>query len=347
MQLDDSSPLAAAHRISDTTNPLIDVTQNDEVKCVCPTKSPADPMPPAVPLYSAPYFNRSPLSAVTNSYSRTSAHTGDSVALRGDFESKSASLQSQLDWENGDDRYDNNDDRRAGNKHNEHSPPDRRRRSASYQQEGPLSTYVEWDFSIGNGNIKILSRTLFVSGTVSEAHLRSIFENFGSVQTCIVNSDKRHAFVKMLSRQGAVKARTEAGWYDSDGIQFRTRWGNGFGPRYCNDYRTGVSVIPLRNLTRGDRKWLLTAKHGGTGSLPLKSGMVVEEPDIEIGAGVSSKSLSWIRAATRSKYGQGSQWIRHRGRSHTERPDRVYAGRTGQTPPWRHPHTERPDQTCR
>ena len=34
---------------------------------------------------------------------------------------------------------------------------------------------------------------------------------------------------------------------------------------------------------------MLTAEYGGSGGKPIESGMVVEEPDIEIGAGVSSK----------------------------------------------------------
>lgn len=34
---------------------------------------------------------------------------------------------------------------------------------------------------------------------------------------------------------------------------------------------------------------MLTAEYGGTGGRSIESGMVVEEPDIEIGAGVSSK----------------------------------------------------------
>lgn len=63
----------------------------------------------------------------------------------------------------------------------------------------------------------------------------------------------------------------------------------GFGPRDCSDYNTGISVIPISRLTDADRKWALTAVHGGTGGRPLEGGMVLEEPDIEIGAGVSSK----------------------------------------------------------
>ena len=34
---------------------------------------------------------------------------------------------------------------------------------------------------------------------------------------------------------------------------------------------------------------MLTAEYGGTGGRAIEGGMVMEEPDIEIGAGVSSK----------------------------------------------------------
>ena len=37
---------------------------------------------------------------------------------------------------------------------------------------------------------------------------------------------------------------------------------------------------------------MLTAEIGGSGGRPIESGLVVEEPDIEIGAGVSSKAIS-------------------------------------------------------
>lgn len=37
---------------------------------------------------------------------------------------------------------------------------------------------------------------------------------------------------------------------------------------------------------------MLTAPHGGSGGKPINTGLVVEEPDIEIGAGVSSKAIS-------------------------------------------------------
>jgi len=41
----------------------------------------------------------------------------------------------------------------------------------------------------------------------SESDLRRIFERYGKVQTCIVNKDKRHAFVKMYYRKAAEVAR--------------------------------------------------------------------------------------------------------------------------------------------
>jgi protein NRD1 len=41
----------------------------------------------------------------------------------------------------------------------------------------------------------------------SEQELRGIFSRFGTVQTCIVNKDKRHAFVKMLTRKDALGAK--------------------------------------------------------------------------------------------------------------------------------------------
>lgn len=71
----------------------------------------------------------------------------------------------------------------------------------------------------------------------------------------------------------------------------QTRWGVGFGPRDCSNYENGVSVIPISRLTDADRKWVVTAEHGGTGGRSLEGGMVIEEPDIEIGAGVSSKGM--------------------------------------------------------
>ena len=66
-------------------------------------------------------------------------------------------------------------------------------------------------------------------------------------------------------------------------------WAVGFGPTQYADYKLGESVLPIDVLTDADRKWLKTAEYGGTGGLDIVQGMIVEEPDIEIGAGPSSK----------------------------------------------------------
>ena len=184
-----------------------------------------------------------------------------------------------------------NRDRGGRRDYRQRSPPGRRRRSPSPPQAlpPPGQKVIQWE-NLPKGMIKVLSRTLFVGGvTSSEAHLRSLFSAFGTVQTCIVNTDKRHAFVKMINRQDAVKARDGMEQFKSGDMQLRTRWGVGFGPRDCSDYQTGISIIPIDRLTDADRKWMLSAEYGGTGGRPIEAGMVVEEPDIEIGAGVSSK----------------------------------------------------------
>ncbi|KAL4927808.1 Nrd1 complex RNA-binding subunit [Aspergillus undulatus] len=206
---------------------------------------------------------------------------------------------------------------RRGNDYRQRSPPGRRRRSPSPRKDPALPPpgpkLIEWDYSIGQGNIKVLSRTLFVGGvTSSEAHLRSLFSKFGIVQTCIVNIDKRHAFIKMISRQDAISAREGMESYKTGDMQLRTRWGVGFGPRDCSDYQTGISIIPIERLTEADRKWMLTAEYGGTGGRQIESGMIVEEPDIEIGAGVSSKAISRrIATDTGGKRGPVSTRVQH------------------------------------
>lgn len=186
---------------------------------------------------------------------------------------------------------------RNRNEYRQRSPPAPYRRSDSPGQEqvlpppGPRN--LQYDHSLPPNHIKVLSRTLFVGGVTSpEDVLRGIFQGFGIVQTCIVNVDKRHAFVKMLSRSDAMTAKEGMERYKSAEMQLRTRWGVGFGPRDCSDYQTGISIIPIDRLTDADRKWMLSAEYGGTGGKSIEPGIVVEEPDIEIGAGVSSKAIS-------------------------------------------------------
>ncbi|EXJ68855.1 uncharacterized protein A1O5_07787 [Cladophialophora psammophila CBS 110553] len=225
----------------------------------------------------------------------------------------------------GADGYRNDRDGRRG-EYRQRSPMGRKRRSPTppgdYKLPPPGPKNVQWDPTLPKGHIKVFSRTLFVGGvTSSEAHLRSLFGKFGVVQTCIVNIDKRHAFIKMINRQDAESAREGMEEYKVGDMQLRTKWGVGFGPRDCSDYQTGISVIPIERLTDADRKWLLTAEYGGTGGAPIQEGMVVEEPDIEIGAGVSSKAMS-RRIATDQGGRRGPQSSRqHVGRDDTRYRD--------------------------
>ncbi|KAI9840772.1 MAG: hypothetical protein M1837_001302 [Sclerophora amabilis] len=180
-----------------------------------------------------------------------------------------------------------------GNDYRQRSPPRRSPSPRRYPEPSAGPKWMEYDPSLGKDTIKVLSRTLFIGGvTSSEDELRSVFSRFGTVQTCIVNHEKRHAFIKMVSRHDALAAKEGMELHKPPEMQLRTRWGVGFGPRDCSDYQTGVSIIPIAKLTDADRKWMLTADFGGSGGKPIEGGMVVEEPDIEIGAGVSSKAIS-------------------------------------------------------
>ncbi|KAK3315276.1 hypothetical protein B0H66DRAFT_536144 [Apodospora peruviana] len=173
------------------------------------------------------------------------------------------------------------------------SPPRRGQSSPIEDSFTGETKWVEYDSKLPSGCIKVYSRTLFVGGvTCSENELRQTFNRFGEVQTCIVNKDKRHAFVKMFYRKDAEAAKAAMEDARNTDLQLRTRWGVGFGPRDCSDYQSGISVIPIHKLTDADRKWMLTAPYGGSGGRPIVSGLCVEEPDIEIGAGVSSKAIS-------------------------------------------------------
>ncbi|CBX96998.1 hypothetical protein IAQ61_008055 [Plenodomus lingam] len=193
------------------------------------------------------------------------------------------------------------------NEYRQRSPP--RRQPSPPRAAHGQSKYIEWDDTLPRDHIRVLSRTLFVGGAGgTESEIRSIFSRFGRVQTCIVNQEKRHAFVKMMTRPDAVAAKEGMDSLQDPVAQTKarqTRWGVGFGPRDCSDYQSGISVIPIFRLTDADRKWALNAEHGGTGGRMLEGGMVIEEPDIEIGAGVSSKAISRRVAADAPRGGRG------------------------------------------
>jgi protein NRD1 len=94
------------------------------------------------------------------------------------------------------------------NEYRQRTPPAQRRQPSPTANAYGQSRYIEWDQSLPREHIRVLSRTLFVGGAGgTEGEIRSLFNRFGRVQTCIVNQDKRHAFVKMLTRPDAVAAK--------------------------------------------------------------------------------------------------------------------------------------------
>ncbi|CCE86987.1 Piso0_005512 [Millerozyma farinosa CBS 7064] len=152
---------------------------------------------------------------------------------------------------------------------------------------------VGFDPSLPQGSFKVLSRTLFIGGVprnMDEKELAAVLRPFAEVQSVILNSERKHAFVKVYSRREAEQVITS--FNKDNSLPLRTRWGVGFGPRDCCNYQHGISIIPISRLTDADRTWVVQAQWGGTGGQPLQSGMVIDEPDIEIGAGISSKAMS-------------------------------------------------------
>ncbi|CAR28966.1 hypothetical protein ZYGR_0U03240 [Zygosaccharomyces rouxii] len=152
---------------------------------------------------------------------------------------------------------------------------------------------VSYDPTTPSEHVKVYSRTLFVGGVpmnMKEWDIASVLRPYAEVQSVILNNARKHAFVKVYSRQEAENVLLS---FNKDGSSpLRTRWGVGFGPRDCCDYQHGYSIIPMHRLTDADKKWCVQAQWGGTGGQPLQSGIVFEEPDIVVGEGVSSKAIS-------------------------------------------------------
>jgi protein NRD1 len=191
---------------------------------------------------------------------------------------------------------------------------------------GPKNVY--FDNSLPQDHIRVFSRTLFVGGANgSQQEISELFSRFGEVASCIPNREKRHAFVKMTTREhtlnakAGVEALQNANDRETMSVARQTKWGVGFGPRECFDYQKGESVIPISRLTEADLKWMLTAEYGGTGGRQLEAGMAIEEPDIEIGAGVSSKAMSKRVAPDGGQQQQGGQQGGGGGKQHHNKHD--------------------------
>lgn len=202
-------------------------------------------------------------------------------------------------WDRRDSRSRSPEGRSQRNRNRSRSPS--RRQNPAHREihndyHPPRTRTVTHDPSLPPGTVKVFSRTLFIGGVppfMTEGQLTEIFKPYGEVQSMIFHKEKRHAFVKVYSRAEAEIAREKFEEGNKTGnLTLRARWGVGFGPRDCCDYQTGISVIPLSKLTDADKRWMVEAEYGGTGGLPLDAGLCVEEPDIEIGAGVSSKAIS-------------------------------------------------------
>lgn len=151
------------------------------------------------------------------------------------------------------------------------------------------------DPTIPAGSIKVLSRTVFIGGVpahMNDQDLATILRPYAEVQSVILNSERKHAFVKVYSRKEAEEVISSFS-KNHNTMGLRTRWGVGFGPRDCCDYQHGVSIIPIARLTDADKRWVTHAEWGGIGrETQLAPGFVMEEPDIEVGEGVTSKAIS-------------------------------------------------------
>lgn len=170
--------------------------------------------------------------------------------------------------------------------------PDGERNTPENPHYRPKKAFI--DNNIPHGCINVYSRTIFIGGVpphMTEDELIYTLKPYAEVQSCIVNTGRKHAFVKVYSRTEAEQVIQAFSVSHPSGL--RARWGVGFGPRDCCNYQTGVSTIPVQRLTDADKKWIISAEWGGsTPDLPLQDGLFVEEPDIEVGHGVSSKSIS-------------------------------------------------------
>lgn len=178
------------------------------------------------------------------------------------------------------------------------------------------------DKSIPQGCINVYSRTIFIGGvphSMNEQQLVQTLKPYAEVQSVILNTSRKHAFVKVYSRAEAEQVIHAFSVSHPSGL--RARWGVGFGPRDCCNYQTGVSTIPIQRLTDADKKWLVNAEWGGsTPELDLQPGLFVEEPDIEVGHGVSSKSISRKMPTNSSQNGPKSDSaIQGRYNNHNQR----------------------------
>lgn len=190
----------------------------------------AQPSFPPPPIPGSSMYGPAGTSRDRDGHPRSPPDSGRRRSRSPDYARRSDQGRSGRPGSPGYDRYRNGSDSRndrRGNEYRQRSPVGRRRRSPTPPNQDlppPGEKFLEWDHSLPPDNIKVLSRTLFVGGVTSnEAHLRSLFSKYGKVQTCIVNVDKRHAFVKMINRRDAEAARMGMEEYRDGSTQLRVR----------------------------------------------------------------------------------------------------------------------------
>lgn len=85
---------------------------------------------------------------------------------------------------------------------------------------------VGFDQTLPQGSLKVLSRTLFMGGvprSMGERELAAVLRPYAEVQSIILNSDRKHAFVKVYSRREAEQVITS--FNKDNSLPLRTRWG--------------------------------------------------------------------------------------------------------------------------
>ncbi|KAJ3097130.1 hypothetical protein HDU97_005132 [Phlyctochytrium planicorne] len=148
------------------------------------------------------------------------------------------------------------------------------------ERDGPQCMPPMKDPEVPMECMKILSRTLYVGGVsvnVSKELIREVFETEGRVETVMINYPKFNAFIKLMTREEADKARLALNRTVHNGATFKVGWGCGFGPKDIFDYSNGYTILPINRMSESDRRWISAGIRGGG---PIEGGTVVEEPNV-------------------------------------------------------------------
>ncbi|KAJ3303503.1 hypothetical protein HDV03_003780 [Kappamyces sp. JEL0829] len=208
----------------------------------------------------------------------------------------------------GDGRYDGRaDPRDANSRPGEFAHPDRAGRSdyaggsssnTAFQQRrgaplapGPDSEPSYEDTSVPIDSIKIISRTLFVSGfppTMTQYQLKELLETArGRVETIRVNNVKANAFVKMATRKEAEQTREAFQGFQIEQGALKIGWACGYGPKENFSFTDGVTFYSISKIPDQERSYIESSYPRGGGS--IKGGTVMEEPNVPVDLAMSSR----------------------------------------------------------